>query len=201
MDLDRALDALGSGAPIVIVDPLGADMVVAAASVTPRRVVELVAEARGIVRVALEPEACRRLELVPINRRRAGPNGGERWYASVEAASGVTTGISAADRACTIGVLADPAAGPEALVSPGHIVPVGMPAPRPRSRPTRAETALELCRRAGAEPAAALCHLLCSDGRAARGPEAVGLASRLGLAVVETHHRLAGEREVLSLAG
>jgi 3,4-dihydroxy 2-butanone 4-phosphate synthase/GTP cyclohydrolase II len=116
------------------------------------------------------------------NRPRA--RHGEDWQVSVESREGVSTGISAADRARTIQVLADPVSVAEDLVQPGHVVPIRARRPAAWREAGPPELALELCRLAYAGKAAALCQIITDDGEFADEAAVKALASRLGLHVL-----------------
>ncbi|MFD1717953.1 3,4-dihydroxy-2-butanone-4-phosphate synthase [Georgenia deserti] len=106
------------------------------------------------------------------------------YAVTVDAASGVTTGISAADRARTLRVLADPAATPADLVRPGHVVPLRAVVGGVRERPGHTEAAVDLCRLAGAGDVAAIAELTEDDGAMTRLPGARRLAAAHGLVVL-----------------
>jgi 3,4-dihydroxy 2-butanone 4-phosphate synthase/GTP cyclohydrolase II len=181
--LHRALADLAEGKPITLAGPGVAEVVVPASRIDTAHVAIMAREAGGLVRVALTPAACERLELEPMARRRAARHG-EDWQISVEAREGVTTGISAADRARTIRVLGDPLSTPEDLVQPGHIVPVRAHRPGPLRRLYAPELALELCELAFAGDVAALCHILDEDGELADEVAVEEFAYRTGLATL-----------------
>jgi 3,4-dihydroxy 2-butanone 4-phosphate synthase/GTP cyclohydrolase II len=181
--LQRALADLAEGEPVALAGPGVAELIVPASTIKTVQVALMAKEARGIVRVALTPVVCARLQLEPMARRRAARHG-EDWHVSVEAREGITTGISASDRARTIRVLADPLSTPADVVQPGHIVPVRAHRPGPLQRPYAPELALELCELALAGDAVALCHILDEDGELANEVEVEQFAHRLGLAVL-----------------
>jgi 3,4-dihydroxy 2-butanone 4-phosphate synthase/GTP cyclohydrolase II len=179
--LERALADFAEGRPVALAGAGVAEVIVPAREIETAHVALMVREARGIVRVALIPAVCARLQLEQIGRRRAARHG-EDWHVSVEAREGVTTGISASDRARTIRVLGDPLSTPDDLVQPGHIVPVRAHRPGPLQRAFAPELALELCDLAFAGDAAALCHILDDDGDLADEAAVEHFAARLGLA-------------------
>jgi 3,4-dihydroxy 2-butanone 4-phosphate synthase / GTP cyclohydrolase II len=159
------------------------DLVMAAEKVTPEDVNFMVREARGVVSVAIQEARMRelRIPLVPSSE-----NGlaAEQPGALVEAREGVTTGISAADRARTIQVVASARSKPEDLVMPGHVLPLMALAGGVMMRTGRAEGAVDLVRAAGMRPAAALCTILRDDGEAARLGELRAFAERHGMPLV-----------------
>jgi 3,4-dihydroxy 2-butanone 4-phosphate synthase/GTP cyclohydrolase II len=180
-----AVARLAAGEPVIVESPHGAEVVVAASGISDEDVRFLVAEARGLLRVALTAPRALELGLVPVTSTRAERDGtAECWCVNVEARDGVTTGISAADRARTIAVLADPGATAVELVTPGHVLPVVVGLYGRRAHDGTGEAAVELCLRAGHPPVAVLCHLLGDDGDLA-GPRAIArFAERHGLARV-----------------
>ncbi len=158
-------------------DRLGADLVVAAERITPEAVNFMAKEGRGLVRIALTPDRCDELGL-----RMQGPHGA--FTVSIEARHGVTTGISAADRARTIEVAADPASTAADLVRPGHVFPLRAAAGGTLDRVGPAEAAVDLARLAGLEPAGALCEVLDGDGMVAEPSTLAAFAGRHGLVQV-----------------
>jgi 3,4-dihydroxy 2-butanone 4-phosphate synthase / GTP cyclohydrolase II len=159
------------------------DLVMAAEKITPEHVNFMAREARGVVSVAIPEKRLRelRIPLVPSTE-----NGftAEQAGALVEAREGVTTGISAADRARTIQVVASPRSEPEDLVMPGHVLPLMALSGGVMMRTGRAEGAVDLVRSAGMRPAAALCAMLRDDGEAAKLAELRAFAERHGTPLV-----------------
>jgi 3,4-dihydroxy 2-butanone 4-phosphate synthase/GTP cyclohydrolase II len=185
-DVKAAADSFKQGGLVLIWDetrPEAGSVVVAAAERTNDDVVSFMANhARGIVGLALLPHRVDRLGL-----SLQGPeaeDGRENYTVSIEARSGVTTGISAADRARTIQVATSELSGPEDLVTPGHIFPIRSDVRGLVSRRGWAEAGIDLARIAGAQPAASVCHVLGADGEPLTGDEARAFAHTHGLAVV-----------------
>src|ERR1700724_301965 len=148
----------------------GGDLVMAGEKVTPEHVNFMAQHARGVVSVAL-PERWMREMGIPLVASSQGELAAEQAGSLVEAREGVTTGISAHDRARTIQVLASDKSGPEDLVMPGHVLPLMALSGGVMMRMGRAEGAVDLARSAGMRPAATVCAILCEDGEAARLPE------------------------------
>lgn len=157
-------------------------------------------EARGLVSLALSAEHCERLGLEQIGPRGNGSSLGDSSMVSIEARDGVSTGISAADRARTIAVAVDPASGPDELVQPGHVFPLRARSGGVLERPARIEAAVDLARSAGLGGAAVLCQVMRDDGRMARDDDLEAFARRHGLVLVTVsevvEHRRAREPEV-----
>jgi 3,4-dihydroxy 2-butanone 4-phosphate synthase / GTP cyclohydrolase II len=146
------------------------DLVMAAEKVTPDHVNFMATHGRGIVSIALQERRIRELGIPLVAANQAEPLT-EQAGALVEAREGVTTGISAFDRARTIQVLASDKSTPDDLVMPGHVLPLMALSGGVMMRMGRAEGAVDLVRSAGMRPAAALCAILRDDGEAARLPE------------------------------
>ena len=151
-------------------DECEGDLVMAAEKVTPADVNFMVRHARGVVSVALPEKRIREMG-IPLVSSSQGDNAMEQAGALVESRLGVTTGISANDRARTIQVLASAKAGPEDIVMPGHVLPLMALSGGVMLRMGRAEGAVDLVRSAGMRPSAALCAILRDDGDAAQLPE------------------------------
>jgi 3,4-dihydroxy 2-butanone 4-phosphate synthase/GTP cyclohydrolase II len=161
------------------------DLMLAAAHATPEAVNLLTREARGLICAPMDHVTADRLDLPPMvppeqNMARYGT----AFTLSVEARAGVTTGISAADRARTLHVLADPASTATDLVRPGHIFPLRAHPRGVLGRPGHTEAAADLCRLAGVAPVGVICEVLAPDGAMARLPELNQLAARLGIGVL-----------------
>ncbi len=163
----EALSEIRNGRVVVLCDesePEGVCHLVAAAGSITAEVVNFMArEARGIICLALDRAGCERLGLEPV----AGPrtsSGGPDLMATIDAASGVTTGISAADRAHTIRVAVAGSSGPGDIVVPGHVMPIRVAETGRGARKGPAEAAVDLARLAGCEPAAVVCAALSDDG-------------------------------------
>jgi 3,4-dihydroxy-2-butanone 4-phosphate synthase len=158
------------------------DLLVGAEHADPERINFLAREARGLISLALTAERCDELGLRPISRY--GHDGGGEHAVSIEARDGVSTGISAHDRAHTVRTAIDPACGAGDLVQPGHVLPL-------RARPGgileatgRAEVATELARAAGGLPAAVISEILNEDGSSAKLADLFSYARRHDLRIV-----------------
>jgi 3,4-dihydroxy 2-butanone 4-phosphate synthase len=169
--VSRAIERLAAGRMILVTgDELRGgdiDLVVAARFADAAAVNFLALNARGLICLAVRPEQALRLGIALLNsgsERQSGRPFGQ----SIEARDGVTTGISAADRARTVAVAIDPDSSSSDLVSPGHVFPLIVRAGGVRERPGAAEAAVELCRRAGVGEAAVMSAVLRDDGGTAR---------------------------------
>lgn len=186
--LDHALEALSQGRIIIITgDRLRGgdiDFCVAARHITPEAVNFMATHGRGLICLALTPATALKLGIGLINPGRDQQSGRPHGR-SIEAASGVTTGISAADRAHTIKVATDPGASASDLVSPGHIFPLITAEGGVHQRPAAAEAAIELCRMARAGDAAVICSIMRDDGEMARLEDLRDLIAKYGLPVAD----------------
>lgn len=148
------------------------DMIVAAEKITPEHINTMVRFARGLVCVPTTSERLLELgidDMVRLNR----DSKGTAFTVTVDAAEGITTGISAADRARTIRLMGDPNATAADFVSPGHLSPLRARAGGVLERAGHTETAVDLARLAGLYPCAAICEILNDDGTMARIPDLV----------------------------
>ena len=158
------------------------DLVMAAEFVTPEAINFMVTHGRGLVCLTLTEERCRQLEL-PLMASRNGTRYGTNFTQSIEAAEGVETGISAADRARTIQVAVARDAKPSDLVQPGHIFPVRAVPGGVLVRAGHTEAGCDLTDMAGLTPAAVICEILKPDGTMARLPDLAVFAREHGLKI------------------
>lgn len=146
--------------------------------------------ARGLVCLSLDEDIVDRLglNLMPqTNRSRLGT----AFTISIEASEGISTGISAEDRARTIAAAVRTNAQPEDIVSPGHVFPIRVEREEYRLRPSASAVAVEICRAAGLTPAAATCVLMSTDGSISDEAEAVGFANNADLKFVRAERLIA----------
>lgn len=166
------------------------DFCIAARHVRPDAVNFMATHGRGLICLALTPARAVRLGIELINPGREHQSGRPHGR-SIEAASGITTGISAADRARTIAVAVADGATASDLVSPGHVFPLITAEGGLAERPAAAEAAIELCRRAGAGDAAVICSIMRDDGEMARISDISQLLSEHRLPVIDLSALLA----------
>ncbi|SRR5579871_1599541 len=161
------------------------DVVVAAEKTTVAHMNFMIKHAGGLVCVAMSREMAVDLDLPPMvpPEDNATPFGCD-FTVSVDARKDITTGISAADRAHTVRLLASPHTRPFDLVRPGHIFPVRARAGGVLVRPGHTEAAVDLARLAGLRPFAAICEVLGPNGQSARGPQVKAMARKYGLKTV-----------------
>lgn len=158
------------------------DLLMAAEFVTPQAINFMVTHARGLVCLTLTEARCRQLDL-PLMATRNGTRYGTNFTMSIEAAEGVETGISAADRARTIRVAVARDAKPDDLVQPGHIFPVRAVPGGVLVRAGHTEAGCDLTEMAGLTPAAVICEILKPDGTMARLPDLVEFGREHGLKI------------------
>jgi 3,4-dihydroxy 2-butanone 4-phosphate synthase / GTP cyclohydrolase II len=146
------------------------DLVIPAQWASAREVNFMARYGRGLICLALTQGDADRLGLRPMVADNGSPHG-TAFTVSIEAARGVTTGISAADRALTIATAIDPVSGPRDVISPGHIFPLVAREGGVLERPGHTEASVDLARLAGLAPAAVICEIMADDGRMARLPD------------------------------
>lgn len=174
--VERALSALRAGRPVIVTDDERreneGDLVLIAQHATPEAVNFMARHARGLICAPLTREHAARLDLPQMARHNREAQR-TAFTVSVDAASrhGVGTGISAADRATTLRLLADPQARAEDFVQPGHIFPLAAVDGGVLRRAGHTEAAVDLARLAGCEPVGVICEILAEDGTMARGEE------------------------------
>lgn len=199
--------AIAQGQMVVVVDDEDreneGDLIMAASHCGAEAINFMATHARGLICLAMDEGQAKRLELGPMTEHNTDPNG-TAFTVSVDAAEGTTTGISAADRARTVQVAADPEARPEALRRPGHVFPVVAKAGGVLARAGHTEASVDLARLAGCTPAGVMCEILNADGTMARLPELMAFAKAHGLLVTSIEklieHRLQSERHVTRLS-
>jgi 3,4-dihydroxy 2-butanone 4-phosphate synthase / GTP cyclohydrolase II len=175
-EIERAVADLRAGKAVVVVDDEDreneGDLIFAAEMATPELVSFMRRYTSGYICVALTEPECDRLDLPPMHHTNA-DSFRTAFTVTVDAKAGITTGISAADRAHTIRLLADPAAGPADLVRPGHVLPLRAKDGGVLRRPGHTEAAVDLARLAGMSAAGALCEIVSQkdEGDMARGDE------------------------------
>jgi 3,4-dihydroxy 2-butanone 4-phosphate synthase/GTP cyclohydrolase II len=158
------------------------DLIVAAEKITADMINFMATEARGLICLPLSAERCDHLRLSPMTTHN-GASHGTSFTVSIEAAEGVSTGISAADRARTIQAAVNADAKPDDLVQPGHIFPLRAQPGGVLSRAGHTEAGCDLTRLAGLEPAAVIVEIMNPDGSMARRPELEAFAERHQLKV------------------
>lgn len=186
-DIPTALTALAAGRPVLVVDDADreneGDVIISAALATPETLAWMVRVTSGYLCAPMPAALADRLALPPMVAVNQDPRA-TSYTVSVDAASGVTTGISAADRARTLNVLADPETGPAQLIRPGHILPLRAVDGGVRERAGHTEAAVELMQLAGLSPVGAIGELVNDDGTMMRLPEILELGETTGYPVI-----------------
>lgn len=169
--IDEAIEAIREGKMVILVDDEAreneGDLVMAAESITPEAINFMAKFGRGLICLTLTEERLNELEL-PLMVKENASAFGTAFTISIEARHGVTTGISAADRAHTIKVAVDPSSRASDLVSPGHVFPLRARRGGVLERTGQTEGSVDLARLAGLKPAAVICEILNDDGTMAR---------------------------------
>lgn len=172
--IPELLEELQRGRPIVLVDDPDreneGDLCFAAQFATPELVNQMIRDARGLVCLALDPAICDQLQL-PMQVQENKSRFGTAFTVSIEATDGVSTGISARDRARTILAATHPEAKPQDLARPGHIFPLRAREGGVLVRTGQTEGIVDLCRLAGLRPAGVICEIIKDDGEMARVPD------------------------------
>jgi 3,4-dihydroxy 2-butanone 4-phosphate synthase/GTP cyclohydrolase II len=196
--IEEALEDIRQGRMVVVCDDEHreneGDLTMAAQFVTSEAVNFMAKEGRGLICLALTPERCDELGLDLMAAKNESPFE-TAFTVSVEAREGVTTGISAADRAHTIQVAIDPASAPRDLVQPGHVFPLKAKAGGVLERTGQTEAAVDLAHLAGLIPAGVICEVMNDDGSMARVPDLVGYCERHGLKMITIADLIAYRRQ------
>jgi 3,4-dihydroxy 2-butanone 4-phosphate synthase/GTP cyclohydrolase II len=175
------------------------DILIAADKVRPEDINFMATHARGLICLTLTQDRCKQLNLPPMVQTNATPFGCN-FTISIEAASGVTTGISAADRARTIQAAVASHAKPTDIVTPGHIFPVMAKEGGVLRRAGHTEAGCDLGRLSGLTPAAVICEIMNADGSMARRPDLEKFAAehklKIGTIMDLIHYRIATEKTV-----
>ncbi|MCC6526473.1 MAG: 3,4-dihydroxy-2-butanone-4-phosphate synthase [Polyangiaceae bacterium] len=187
--VNRALEEIRAGRMIILVDDEDreneGDLCLAAELVTPEAVNFMAKHGRGLICLSLDEAQVARMDLPMMTvPGRGGPPLGTAFTVSIEAREGVTTGISAADRAHTIKVAIDPKVRPGDIVTPGHVFPLRARRGGVLVRTGQTEGAVDLARLAGLAPAGVICEIMKDDGTMARMPDLEVFAAEHGLVIL-----------------
>jgi 3,4-dihydroxy 2-butanone 4-phosphate synthase/GTP cyclohydrolase II len=178
---EEAIEEIRKGRMLILVDDEDreneGDLTIAAEHVTPEVINFMAVHGRGLICLALAPDWVDKLQL-PLMARRNGSKFGTNFTVSIEARNGVTTGISAGDRATTILTAVKDDVKPEDLVTPGHIFPLRAQKGGVLVRAGQTEGSVDLSRLAGLKPAAVICEIMKDDGEMARMPDLIEFAKK-----------------------
>ena len=189
--IEEILEEIKAGNPVIVVDDESreneGDIVIAAEHATPEKINFMLKYARGLICVPLQADRLRRLHLHPMytvdELHGAKDPYKTSWMISVDARNGVTTGISAFDRAKTIKTLICPDTNPEDLTKPGHLFPLKAQEGGVLVRAGHTESAVDLTKLAGLMPAGVICEILKDDGTMARLPDLMEFAQKHSLKI------------------
>lgn len=196
--VEEALDALRHGRPVLVVDNPDreneVDVVLAASTTNERWVAWTIRHSSGYLCAPMPAARADALDLPLMVPRSQDPRR-TAYTVTVDAARGVTTGISAADRTSTLKILAEPASGPGDVIRPGHVLPLRAVPGGVLHRAGHTEAAVDLCRLAGVGPVAAIAELINDDGTMMRQPDAAALAAVEGLVLLTIADLITWRRE------
>jgi 3,4-dihydroxy 2-butanone 4-phosphate synthase/GTP cyclohydrolase II len=185
--IEEAIEDIRRGKFVVVVDAADreneGDLTIAAQFATPEAINFMATHGRGLICLCLTGERCDQLGLLPMTHKNETPYG-TAFTISIEAREGITTGISAHDRARTIQVAIDPSKRPDDLVQPGHVFPLRARPGGALQRAGQTEAAVDLARLAGLNPAGVVCEIMNEDGTMARVHDLVPYCERHGLKMV-----------------
>jgi 3,4-dihydroxy 2-butanone 4-phosphate synthase/GTP cyclohydrolase II len=185
--IEEAAGDIRAGKMVIVVDDEDreneGDLVCAAELVTPEIINFMATHARGLICLPLTEERCDELQL-PMQVSDNTSSFGTAFTVSIEARQGVTTGISAADRATTILAAVNPAAKASDLARPGHVFPLRARAGGVLVRPGQTEASVDLARIAGLQPAGVICEIMNADGTMARLPELQAFAAQHDVKII-----------------
>jgi len=192
--IEEAIEDMRQGRMVILVDDEDreneGDLTIAAEHVTPEAINFMAKYGRGLICLALGPEQVDRLQL-PMQPRRNESRFGTAFTVSIEAAEGVTTGISAYDRATTIQRAVHENSGPEDISTPGHVFPLRAREGGVLVRAGQTEGSVDLARLAGLKPAAVICEIMRDDGTMARMPDLEKFAAESGLNIATIEDMIA----------
>ncbi|AAU36779.1 MULTISPECIES: 3,4-dihydroxy-2-butanone-4-phosphate synthase [Basfia] len=182
-----ALDTFKQGNGVLVLDDENreneGDLIFPAETITTEQMAKLIRYGSGIVCLCITDELCQKLELPPMVAANTSVNK-TAFTVTIEAAEGVSTGVSAADRVTTVKVAVADNAKPSDLHHPGHVFPLRAAENGVLARPGHTEAAVDLARLCGYKPAGVICEITNDDGTMARTPELVAFAQKFGYAVV-----------------
>ncbi len=205
--IDEAIEEIRAGRMVILVDDEDreneGDLCMAAEKITPEAINFMAKYGRGLICLSLTPERVEELQLPMMTSENTSPYG-TAFTVSIEARRGVTTGISAHDRATTILTAIDPRTRPEDLARPGHVFPLRARPGGVLQRAGQTEGSVDLARLAGLYPAGVICEIMNDDGTMARVPQLMEFAKRHKLKIVTVkdliEYRMRKERLVKRIA-
>ncbi len=200
--IEEGIEEIRRGRMIVVCDGEDreneGDLVMAAQFATPEGINFMAKEARGLICLALTAERCEQLGLKVMAAKNEAPLQ-TAFTVTIEAATGVSTGISAHDRAHTVQVAIDPSSGPRDIVVPGHMFPLRAKEGGVLERTGHTEASVDLARLAGLTPAGVICEVMNDDGTMARVPDLIPYCQKHGLKMVTVADLIAYRRQTEKL--
>ena len=200
--IEEAIEDIRNGKMVVVCDDENreneGDLTIAADFITPEAINFMAKEGRGLICLSLTPDRCDDLGLNLMAAKNES-SFETPFTVSIEARTGVSTGISAADRARTIQVAIDPSTSPRELVQPGHVFPLKAKAGGTLERVGQTEAAVDLARIAGLTPAGVICEIMNDDGTMARVPDLTKYCERHGLKMITVADLVAYRRRTEKL--
>ncbi len=185
--IEEAIEDIRKGKIVILVDDEDreneGDLTMAAAAITPEAINFMAKHGRGLICLSLTPERCEQLQLHMMTNENTS-SFGTAFTISIEAKKGVTTGISAADRATTIKTAINPKCGPQDLARPGHVFPLRARPGGVLQRAGQTEGSVDLARLAGLYPAGVICEIMNDDGTMSRVPQLMEFAKKFDLKIV-----------------
>ena len=185
--IDEALEDFRAGKFVVVVDAPDreneGDLTIAAEFATPEAINFMATHGRGVICLCLTEQRCDELALRTLASSRESRHG-TAYTTTIDAREGITTGVSAADRAHTIAVAIDPRSSPHDLLEGGHILPLRARAGGVLNRAGQTEAAVDLAQLAGLNPSGVVCEIMNDDGTMARVPDLVEYCARHGLKMI-----------------
>jgi len=195
--IEDAIEDIRAGRMVIVCDDEDreneGDLVLAAEFVTAEAINFMAKEARGYICLALTGERCEELGLDLMTGKNESPMG-TPFTVTIEAREGVTTGVSAHDRAQTMLVAIDPSSGPEDLVQPGHVNPLKAKPGGVLERTGHTEASIDLARLAGLNPSGVICEVMRDDGEMARVPDLIEYCARHDLKMITIKDLIAFRR-------
>ncbi|MDG6895593.1 3,4-dihydroxy-2-butanone-4-phosphate synthase [Volucribacter amazonae] len=185
--VENAIQAFKQGRGVLVLDDENreneGDLIFPAQTINVAQMAQLIRYGSGIVCLCITDELCQQLDLPPMVANNTSINK-TAFTVSIEAAEGVSTGVSAADRVTTIQAAIKEGAKPSDLHRPGHIFPLRAAAGGVKQRPGHTEASVDLARLAGYKPAAIICEITNDDGTMARAPEIINFAKQFDYPVI-----------------
>jgi 3,4-dihydroxy 2-butanone 4-phosphate synthase/GTP cyclohydrolase II len=200
--IEEAIEEIRRGRMVVVCDDENreneGDLTMAAQFATPEAINFMATHGRGLICLALTDERCQELGLNLMAAKNEAPFQ-TAFTVSIEAREGVTTGISAADRARTVQVAIDPHSGPDDLIQPGHVFPLKAKDGGVLERTGQTEAAVDLARLAGLIPAGVICEVMNADGTMARVPDLIDYCARHDVKMITVADLIAYRRRTEKL--